>query len=141
MHSADPQRVVGGRFELERVAGSGGMGDVYFARDRQDGAPVALKVLRSSDAQLITRFQREARSAANLQHPNIVTIFDFGELEGPGLPYIVMELLEGTSLAHLMEEKKPERLEDRIQRVAGQSLCSHLGLDRKERSYHRASCQ
>jgi hypothetical protein len=81
------------------------------------------------------RFQREARSAANLSHPNIVTIFDFGELSGPGLPYIVMELLEGTSLAHLMEEKKPERLEDRIGVVT--QVCRGLDYAHKRGVIHR----
>ncbi|MGK4000626.1 serine/threonine-protein kinase [Sorangium sp. So ce1024] len=98
MHSADPQRVVGGRFELERVAGSGGMGDVYLARDRQDGAPVALKVLRSSDAQLIARFQREARLLAELQHPAIARHIAHGVSE-QGQHYLAMEWLEGEDLA------------------------------------------
>ncbi|WP_434041106.1 MULTISPECIES: protein kinase domain-containing protein [Sorangium] len=98
MHGAGPQKLVGGRFELERIAGSGGMGDVYRARDRQDSALVALKLLRSSDAQLVARFQREARLLAELRHPAIARHVAHGVSE-QGQHYLAMEWLEGEDLA------------------------------------------
>ncbi|WP_437954294.1 protein kinase [Sorangium sp. So ce119] len=98
MHSAGPQKLVGGRFEPERIAGSGGMGDVYRARDRQDGALVALKVLRSSDAQLVARFQREARLLAELRHRAIPRHVAHG-VSDQGQHYLAMEWLEGEDLA------------------------------------------
>jgi serine/threonine protein kinase len=127
-----------GKYELLDEIGRGAMGTVYRARDPQLERLVAVKMMSEElliEDEMRARFQREARSAANLSHPNIVTIFDFGELEGPGLPYIVMELLEGTSLAHLMEEKKPERLEDRIGVLT--QVCRGLDYAHKRGVIHR----
>ncbi|HTN84578.1 MAG TPA: protein kinase, partial [Sorangium sp.] len=98
MHRATPEKVLAGRFELERIAGSGGMGDVYRARDRHDGEPVALKLLRSSDVQLVARFQREARLLAELRHPAIARHVAHGVSE-QGQHYLAMEWLEGEDLA------------------------------------------
>ncbi|XXT23626.1 protein kinase [Sorangium sp. So ce429] len=98
MHRAAPEKVLAGRFELERVAGRGGMGDVYRARDRHDGEPVALKLLRSSDVQLVARFQREARLLAELRHPAIARHVAHGVSE-QGQHYLAMEWLEGEDLA------------------------------------------
>ncbi|XYI01897.1 serine/threonine-protein kinase PknK [Sorangium sp. So ce1128] len=98
MHRAAPEKVLAGRFELERIAGSGGMGDVYRARDRQDGEPVALKLLRSSDVQLVARFEREARLLAELRHPAIARHVAHGVSE-QGQHYLAMEWLEGEDLA------------------------------------------
>ncbi|WP_438010403.1 protein kinase [Sorangium sp. So ce321] len=98
MHRAAPEKVLAGRFELERIAGSGGMGDVYRARDRHDGKPVALKLLRSSDVQLVARFQREARLLAELRHPAIARHIAHGVSE-QGQHYLAMEWLEGEDLA------------------------------------------
>ncbi|WP_437759325.1 serine/threonine-protein kinase [Sorangium sp. So ce1389] len=98
MHRAAPEKVLAGRFELERIAGSGGMGDVYRARDRHDGEPVALKLLRSSDLQLVARFQREARLLAELRHPAIARHVAHGVSE-QGQHYLAMEWLEGEDLA------------------------------------------
>ncbi|MGH9391784.1 MAG: serine/threonine-protein kinase, partial [Vicinamibacteria bacterium] len=131
-----PSRI--GKYEILAELGRGAMGTVYKARDPRLDRLVAVKMM--SDELLIEeemrgRFQREAKSAANLQHPNIVTIFDFGELEGEGSPYIVMELLEGTSLAQLMEEKKPERLEDRVSVIT--QICRGLDYAHKRGVIHR----
>ncbi|WP_437671589.1 serine/threonine-protein kinase [Sorangium sp. So ce131] len=98
VHRTDPPKVLAGRFELERVAGSGGMGDVYCARDRQGGEQVALKLLRSADVQLVARFQREARLLAELRHPAIARHVAHGVAE-QGQHYLAMEWLEGEDLA------------------------------------------
>ncbi|WP_159397690.1 serine/threonine-protein kinase [Sorangium cellulosum] len=98
MHRTDPPKVFADRFELERIAGSGGMGDVYRARDRHNSEQVALKLLRSSDAQLVARFQREARLLAELRHPAIARHVAHGVAE-QGQHYLAMEWLEGEDLA------------------------------------------
>src|SRR5437879_2448744 len=89
-----------GRYRLERPLGHGGMASVYLARDTELDRLVALKLLAENlagDEELRRRFLREARLAARLSHPNVVSVFDAGE--DAGRPYIVMELVEGDSLA------------------------------------------
>ncbi len=118
--------------------GRGAMGTVYKARDPVLDRVVAIKMMSEDlliEEEMRGRFNREARSAAGLQHPNIVTIFDFGELEGEGVPYIVMELLEGDSLAQLMEQGKPERLKDKMQIVS--QICRGLDYAHKRGVIHR----
>ena len=86
-----------GRYEIREAVGEGGFGQVYRAFDPTVRRPVAIKVLfLSGDAQMINRFQIEAIAAGNLNHPNIVTIHDFGQADGR--PYLVMEYLEGENL-------------------------------------------
>jgi tetratricopeptide (TPR) repeat protein/TolB-like protein len=94
-----------GRYELLTPLGAGGMGEVYRARDRDLGRDVAVKFLPArfaADADRLARFAFEARTASSLNHPNIVTIHEIGEAEG--LPYIVMELVEGETLRRAMRE-------------------------------------
>jgi serine/threonine protein kinase len=91
--------VLGNRYLLHSRIGSGGMATIYRARDLQIDRDVAVKVLRevySTDPKFVTRFQREARAASALQHPNIVQVYDYGRTDGKY--YIVMELIEGTDL-------------------------------------------
>jgi eukaryotic-like serine/threonine-protein kinase len=88
-----------GRYRILRKLGSGGMANVYLAEDEELGRQVAIKILNdrhASDDQFVERFRREAKNAAGLSHPNIVSVYDRGEAEGTY--YIAMEYLEGRSL-------------------------------------------
>jgi serine/threonine protein kinase len=86
-----------GRYDVIDRLGHGGMGVVYRGRDPRIGRPVAIKLLRVTDESQRSRFLQEAQSAGNLKHPNIVTIYDYGEHEEQ--PYIVMEYIEGVTFA------------------------------------------
>jgi len=101
-------RVFDDRYEVVSRLGSGGMADVYLANDKLLGRQVALKILASryaSDEQFVERFRREASSAAGLNHPNIVQIYDRGEAEGTY--YIAMEYLDGRSLKEIILKYAP----------------------------------
>ena len=108
---ADPLlgRVLDGKYEIVAQLGAGGMGAVYRARRVLIGDEVAVKVLHTkfvNDDTLVERFRREARAAAQLQHPNVVTIHDYGEARGrEGFAYIVMELVRGESLRDLLKRE------------------------------------
>ena len=106
--SIDSGEVVDDRYTVVSRIGAGGMADVYCADDAQLGRRVALKVLHrrfASDTEFVERFRREATAAAGLQHPNIVQIFDRGELDGTY--YIAMEFIEGRTLKQLVRETDP----------------------------------
>ena len=93
-----------GRYRIDNLIASGGVGDVYRARDSRLGRLVALKVLKPGvpmDANRLARFAREARTTAQLNHPNIVGIYDVGSHDGQ--PYVVSELLHGETLRARME--------------------------------------
>src|SRR5580658_3467831 len=90
--------VLGGRFEIERLAGAGGMGTVYRALDRTSNHPVALKVLRTPSADGPARFAREADILASLRHPNVVRYIAHGSTT-TGEPYLAMEWLDGELLS------------------------------------------
>ena len=95
--------VLGDRYLLQSSIGSGGMATIYSAQDLQVDRVVAVKVLReifSTDKQFVARFQREARAASVLKHPNIVRVYDYGQTDGNY--YIVMELIEGTDLRNYL---------------------------------------
>src|SRR5258708_20603946 len=105
-----------GRYEIEGEVGRGGMGVVYRAKDPSIGRIVAVKIIQLSEegrgmshAQLVERFQTEARAAGLLTHANIVVIYDVGESDG--VYYITMELVNGKSLQSLLDsgEKFPLR--------------------------------
>jgi eukaryotic-like serine/threonine-protein kinase len=96
------------RYVIKRKLGSGGMADVYLAEDQELGRHVALKLLNdrhASDEQFVERFRREAQSAAGLNHPSIVSIFDRGYAEGTY--YIAMEFLDGRTLKELLVRNGP----------------------------------
>jgi serine/threonine-protein kinase len=100
------EATVAGRYRVERVLGGGAMAKVLLARDEELGRRVAIKLLDerlASDQSFRARFSREARLAAGLSHPNVVTVFDAGEAEGR--PYIVMEYVEGRTLDVRLREQ------------------------------------
>ena len=98
-------RVLGGRYVLGEVLGTGGMATVWRARDEVLGREVAVKVLSpqyAADPGFLARFEREARHAARLSHPRLVTVFDSG-VDGR-MPFIVMELVAGPTLRQVLDE-------------------------------------
>jgi serine/threonine protein kinase len=99
--------VLAGRYQLAELIGRGGTGEVWRGHDLQRDWPVAVKILspQVADLSMRERFAREARIAARVVHPNVVTVFDVGEHEGR--PYLVMELLTGRDLAAELAEKGP----------------------------------
>jgi serine/threonine-protein kinase len=106
MSSQQGQVIFNGRYELHSRLGRGGMAEVYLARDQMLDRPVAVKVLfpaLATDAGFVERFRREAQSAANLQHANIVSVFDWGEANGTY--FIVMEYVEGHTLADVLRQE------------------------------------
>ena len=122
--------VQGGRYRLERPLGHGGMATVYLAHDEELHRPVAIKLLAerlAGDADFRTRFLREARLAARLSHPNIVTVYDAGEAED-GRPYIVMEYVPGTTFAELGQIAPGEAVELAIQASRGLAHAHTAGL-------------
>src|SRR5512138_3890207 len=110
-------RLLGGRYELDGVVGRGGMAEVYRARDIRLDRIVAVKTLREDlarDQTFQARFRREAQSAASLNNPSIVAVYDTGEdnTGGSHIPYIVMEYVDGRTLRDLLREDRrllPER--------------------------------
>src|SRR5271163_4771857 len=101
----DPSHVFSERYELNHLIARGGMAEVYRAHDRLLDRPVALKVLfpeLSVDRSFVERFRREAQAAANLSHPNIVPVFDWGE--DSGTYFIVMEFIDGRALSAVLRE-------------------------------------
>jgi beta-lactam-binding protein with PASTA domain/predicted Ser/Thr protein kinase len=104
-----------GRYRIVRKLGSGGMADVYLAEDEELGRRIAIKILNdrhANDEQFVERFRREAKNAAGLSHPNIVSIYDRGEAEGTY--YIAMEYLDGRSLKELVVARGPLPIGDAI---------------------------
>ncbi|HEX2240075.1 MAG TPA: Stk1 family PASTA domain-containing Ser/Thr kinase [Actinomycetota bacterium] len=102
-------RVYGGRYEILERIGSGGMAEVYRGRDELLGREVAIKVLSerySRDHSFVERFRREAQSAANLNHPHIVSLYDYGS-EDDRAYFIVMEYIDGHSLADIISREGP----------------------------------
>ncbi|MCA9580010.1 MAG: serine/threonine protein kinase, partial [Myxococcales bacterium] len=128
MRSADQSgRVLGGKYRLERVLGEGGWGAVYEARQTDLGRRVAVKVLHTNLAltdEGVARFQREAKAAAALGHPNIVQVTDFQSNPGEP-PFIVMEYLDGRTLTAALAENA--RLPQQRVAFIAQQILSALG--------------
>ncbi len=130
------QRLVEGKYRVERMLGSGGMGAVFLAHDLTLEREVAIKVLPpdiSMDEQIVKRFQQEAKTAAKLDHTNIIPIYRV-ESEG-GLNYFVMKYIEGTSLEDVLDQKQPLAI-DYIQRVLWEAACA-LGHAHQRGVVHR----
>src|SRR6202789_3116692 len=128
-------RLLGDRYELEGVVVRGGMAEVYQARDLRLDRTVAIKTLRTDlarDQTFQARFRREAQSAASLNHPSIVAVYDTGEDEdiptGIPVPYIVMEFVDGRTVRDLLQSDHrllPERSLEIIDGVLGALDYSH----------------
>ena len=106
MATVEPGAVIGGRYQLIRAIGTGGMAKVWLAHDRLLDREVAVKILAeryASDPDFVERFRREASAAAGLSHPNIVTVYDRGETDGSY--YIVMEHLPGPDLKDIIRQR------------------------------------
>ena len=113
LHEVDSDPLVGeiidGRYKIIRALGHGGMGRVYYAEHHKLNKPFALKFLLgdlTQNPEMVKRFQREADSSSKLNHPNCVSVVDFGETSN-GLLYLAMEYLEGQDLAKVMRRDGP----------------------------------
>jgi eukaryotic-like serine/threonine-protein kinase len=136
MSSQQGQVIFNGRYELHRRLGRGGMAEVYLARDQMLDRPVAVKVLfpaLATDAGFVERFRREAQSAANLQHANIVSVFDWGEANGTY--FIVMEYVEGHTLAEILRDDGRVH-PDRAAEIAA-DIAAALGFAHRNGVVHR----
>ena len=119
------EMIFGRRYRITEKIGSGGMADVYKAIDETLGRTVAVKVLHPTyvnDTDFVDRFRHEASAAANLSHPSIVNIYDYG-VEDVG-PYIVMELVRGMDLKRVLREQG--KLDPRLVAEYGSQVCSAL---------------
>jgi serine/threonine-protein kinase len=125
-----------GKYDVTEVLGSGGMGIVYRAVDKQIGREVAIKTLTenfSGDPAMLERFYEEGRRTGRLNHPNIVTVYDLG-IEN-GTPYIVMECVQGSPLDKLIASGAAISLPDRLRIV--QEICSALAYAHANKVIHR----
>lgn len=131
MSNTDPLlgHVLDGRYEILRKLARGGMATVYLATDRRLTRTVAVKVMHNdlgNDQDFVSRFDREARAAARLSHPNVVSVFDQGMDDGR--PYMVMEYVEGSTLRHLVTREapmEPQRVLDLLIPVTAAVAAAH----------------
>ena len=115
--------VISGRYEIIEKVGTGGMADVYRAKDHRLNRYVAVKILKneySEDAKFVTKFRQEAQAIACLSHPNIVGVYDVGQEQD--MHYIVMEFVDGITLKKYIEQKgklsvRQLELDSRLQMV------------------------
>ncbi|MBV9957374.1 MAG: SUMF1/EgtB/PvdO family nonheme iron enzyme [Acidobacteria bacterium] len=133
------EKILDGKYLLLERLGAGGMGLVYRARREHIGDEVAVKVLHKhlvADAAMLERFRREARAAAQLRHPNIVSIIDLGDARGADAPaYIVMELIEGESLRELLHREQSLRAERAVSLM--RDICAGVGAAHRKGIFHR----
>ena len=128
-------QIVKDRYEIEEILGEGGMAFVYKAKDRQLQRTVAIKTLKPnyvSQEKFVDRFRREAQTAANLNHPNIVQIFDWGIEDEP---YFVMEYIEGNTLTSIISSNRTVGLNDIL--YIGSQVASGLKEAHKHGLVHR----
>jgi beta-lactam-binding protein with PASTA domain len=128
--------IFNGRYELHRRLGRGGMAEVFLARDQLLDRPVAVKVLFpefATDEAFVERFRREATAAANLNHPNIVSVYDWGEADSTY--FIVMEYVDGRTLSDILRAEGPLH-PDRVADV-GADVAAALGFAHRNGVVHR----
>ncbi|MGH2829880.1 MAG: protein kinase domain-containing protein, partial [Actinomycetota bacterium] len=132
-----PAGPLGGRYEIRALLASGGMAEVFDARDTVLERRVAIKILHATygaDSEFVERFRREAMAAGRLNHPNIVQVYDWGRSE-EGAAYMVMELVEGSTLREILNRRgsipAPEAA-----RIA-QQVCGALEVARRAEIVHR----
>jgi len=131
--------VIDGKYELVAKLGEGGMSVVYRARRAHIGDDVAVKILLGKfvkDDAALARFRREARAAAMLRHPNVITIHDFGETEDDHAPaYIVMEFVRGTPLRELLKSENHLSVERAVRLMRG--ICAGVSAAHRQGVIHR----
>jgi serine/threonine protein kinase len=133
-----PPTEVAGRYLIERRLGAGGMSTVFEARDTVLERPVAVKLLAehlADDEAFVYRFRREALSAARLQHPNIVQVFDSGQDTNTGRHYIVMEYVDGPSAADMLRERRQLEIDETVRIV--RDACHGLDYAHRAGVVHR----
>ena len=134
-------RLVGGRYELGELLGYGGMAEVHRGRDSRLNRDVAIKVLRADlarDPSFLNRFRREAHSAAGLNHPSIVAVYDTGEdvtHDGTPQPFIVMEYVEGRTLRDIIKAEGRLPVRRAMEIVA--DVCAALDFSHRNGIIHR----
>ena len=129
---------IAGRYLIERRLGAGGMSTVFMAKDTVLERPVAVKLLAehlADDEAFVYRFRREALSAARLQHPNIVQVFDSGQDPSSERHYIVMEYVDGPSAADMLRERKELDIDDAVAMV--RDACHGLAYAHRAGVVHR----
>lgn len=131
--------VIDGKYELLARLGEGGMSVVYRARRVHIGDDAAVKILTAKfvkDQAAITRFRREARAAAMLRHPNVITIHDFGETDDPHAPaFIVMEFVKGTPMSEILKTETRFSVKRGIRLMRG--ICAGVGAAHRQGVVHR----
>ena len=136
-------RLLGGRYEIGELLGRGGMAEVHMGRDTRLGRTVAIKMLRSDlarDPSFQARFRREAQSAASLNHPAVVAVYDSGEEpvddgDGVPVPYIVMEYVEGRTLREVLTHTSTVPWSEALRITSG--VLSALGYSHRAGIVHR----
>lgn len=132
-------RVIDGKYELMAQLGKGGMSVVYRARRVRIGDDVAVKILLGKfvkDDAALARFRREARAAAMLHHPNVITIHDFGETDDELVPaFLVMEFVRGTPLRELLSSEGRFPIERAVRMMRG--ICAGVGAAHRQGVVHR----
>src|SRR5215831_481360 len=132
-------QVLDSKYEIVSRLGEGGIGIVYCAHRLHIGDDVAIKILHHNfvrDENAVERFRREARSAAAIRHPNVVTIHDFNEARSEGAPaYIVMELVRGKSLRDLLREEHELLLARAVTLM--RQICAGVGAAHRQGIVHR----
>jgi serine/threonine protein kinase len=130
--------ILADKYEILSICGRGGMGLVYKAKQQLIDRIVAIKVLKAdllADEQSVKRFQLEARAASRLKHPNVITVHDFGVVDATGQPYLVMDFMEGESLADII--KRDGRLNVRRAIPIFMQACSALEHAHRQHVIHR----